>query len=79
MLIAVSITEMVILNKYVHYYYYHLRLRSNVCRGFGNDEDFLSACIVALFKIALIARKAFRTLLTMCSEYKFSFSVLELV
>ena len=43
----------------------------------GNDEDFLSAWIVTLLKMmALIARKAFKKVLTMYSEYKFLFSVL---
>ena len=53
------------------------RLRSNVFRGFGNDEVFLSAWIVTLFKMmALIARKALKTLLTMYNDLKFSSSEL---
>jgi len=53
------------------------RLRSNVFRGFGKDGVFLSAKIVTLFKMmALIDRKALKTLLTMYHGLKFSSSAL---
>ena len=46
-------------------------------KALGNDEDFLSAWIVTLLKMmAFIAKKAFKKLWTMYSEYKFWFSVL---
>jgi len=52
------------------------RLRNNVFGCFGNDEDFLSAWIVTLFKMmAVIARNTLKTLLTMYHDFKFSFLV----
>jgi len=52
------------------------RLRNNVFGCFGNDEDFLRAWIVTLFKMmAVIARNALKTLLTMYHDFKFSFFV----
>jgi len=55
--------------------YHYLRLRSNVFKGFGNDEDFFFAWIVTLFKMmVLIARKASQYTLNISSDFPYSWA-----
>jgi len=52
------------------------RLRSNVFRGFGNDEVFVKAWIVTLLKMmAVTVIKTLKTQLTMYHDLRFSSSV----
>ena len=48
-----------------------VRLSNNVLRGFGDDDVFLSACIVIMLNMMAVQDKnALRTLLTMSDESK---------